>query len=76
MATEMEAAIANELGFAIDDLVNEQVTDAEDRPMGTTYADTTVQPGGGGTPMLPPNQFVIVLANGKQFGVTVTEVHA
>jgi hypothetical protein len=74
MATQLEAAIANEMAFHIDDLLGEVVTDAQDSSMGTTYIDTTLQPGGSGTTMHSPNEFTIVLGNGKHILVTVCEV--
>jgi hypothetical protein len=72
LVTEVAAAVANELGFYVDDdLVGETVTDSEDRSLGTTYRDTTMKRTDGA--MYHPAQFAIVLANGTRLRVTVEQ---
>lgn len=72
MATEIEAAIAAELGNHIDDLseAHDTVVDAEQGSMGTSYADTSQQRQDGR--MLAPNEFHILLEDGNRFLVHVT----
>jgi hypothetical protein len=71
LVTEVAVAVANEIGFHIDDAIGETVLDEEERSLGTTYADTTVRRLDGA--MYRPAQFAIVLANGTRLRVTVEQ---